>query len=75
MPIEITWGDTVIVSHDAPSKFHPGLRGSVSGMRDMVPNLGQLEPESTTAARLYLIEFSDGEAIEIPAKYLRKEIE
>ena len=43
-------------------------------MRDLATNPSQLEAESTSA-RLYLIEFSDGEAIEIPAKYLRKEIE
>ena len=33
------------------------------------------EDESATIARLYLVEFSDGEAIEIPAKYLSKQIE
>src|SRR5258708_34961837 len=57
MSTEITWGDTVIVSHDAPSQFHPGFRGSVSGICDLGANPSQPEPESETSARLYLVEF------------------
>jgi hypothetical protein len=75
MSIEITWGDTVIVSHDAPSQFHPGFRGSVSGIRDVVASPSEPEPQSPTSARLYLVEFSDGTAIEIPEHYLSKEME
>ena len=75
MSTEITWGDTVIVSHDAPSQFHPGFRGSVSGIRDVGANPSQLEPESETSARLYSVEFSNGTAIEIPEHYLSKEME
>jgi hypothetical protein len=70
MTIEITWGDTVQVSLDAPDHFCPGARGSVSGFRD----LGK-EPENTTKevparSRLYLIEFSDGITVEIPERFL-----
>ena len=75
MSTEITWGDTVIVSHDAPSQFHPGFRGSVSGICDLGANPSQPEPESETSARLYLVEFSNGTAIEIPGHYLSKEME
>jgi len=75
MSIEIIWGDTVIVSRDAPSQFHPGSRGSVSGIRDVGAHPSQPEPELTTSARLHLVEFSDGTAIEIPEHYLCKEME
>jgi hypothetical protein len=72
MSMEITWGDTVLVAQDAPAEFHPGLGGSVCGMRDQPAYLEGLEEESTVSGGLYLVEFSDGEAIEIPEKYLRK---
>ena len=75
MSIDISWGDTVLVAQDAPAEFHPELRGSVCGMRDQSADLEGPEDESATKGRLYLVEFSDGEAIEIPGKYLSKEIE
>lgn len=75
MSIEITWGDTVLVAHNAPAEFHPRAGGSVCGMRDQPADLEGSEDESATKGRLYLVEFSDGEAIEIPGKYLSKEIE
>ena len=75
MSIEITWGDTVRVAQDAPAEFHPGLGGSVCGMRDQPADLEGPEDESAADDRLYLVEFSDGEAIEIPGKYLSKEID
>lgn len=71
MSIDISWGDTVIVAQDAPGEFNPGLRGSVSGMREGTGD--SLEDEASAMGRLYLVEFSDGEAIEIPGKYLSKE--
>lgn len=73
MSIQITWGDTVVVAQDAPAEFHPGLGGSVCGVP--AADLEGPEDESAAIARLYLVEFSDGEAIEIPGKYLSKEIE
>lgn len=75
MQIEITWGDTVTVAQDAPDRFQPGLQGSVCGMRDRPVDWEGSESESEASARLYLVEFSDGEAIEIPEQYLHKEIE
>ena len=74
MSIEITWEDTVIVAQDALAEFHPGRGGSVCGMSDQPADL-EGEDESVVIARLYLVEFSDGEAIEIPGKYLSKENE
>lgn len=48
------WGQAVRVVMTAPENMRPGKEGSVCGMR-MSGN-----------ERLYLIEFSDGEALEIP---------
>lgn len=47
-------GQDVSVVMTAPANFRPGALGSVCGMR-------QFEGQN-----LYLLEFSDGEAVEIP---------
>jgi hypothetical protein len=72
MTNEITWGDTVLVSLEAPAEFRPGARGSVSGIRDLKRTP---ESDSVDSAALYLIEFADGEEIEIPQSFLLKDIE
>jgi hypothetical protein len=56
------WGEEVQVSLDAPPELNPGNRGSVCGHR-----LRGFYPEQI---RLYLIEFSDGKAIEVPEQWL-----
>jgi len=48
------WGQEVYVDTTAPSNFRPGQLGSICGMREINEHA------------LYLVEFSDGEAIEIP---------
>jgi len=74
MTSEITWGDTVLVRVDAPTQFHPGTRGSISGFRDV----GQDSTANTSTDvvqqrhRLCLVEFPDGHAIEIPEDLLVK---
>jgi hypothetical protein len=47
------WGQEVRVVTTAPINTRPGQTGSVCGMREL------------DGKRLYLVEFSDGEAIEI----------
>ena len=48
------WGQAVRVVTTAPEDMRPGTGGSICGMRN------------TNDDRLYLVEFSDGEAVEIP---------
>ena len=48
------WGQAVRVITTAPVNMRPGKGGSVCGMRKLDDD------------RLYLVEFSDGEAVEIP---------
>jgi hypothetical protein len=53
-----SWDQEVQVAATAPVNMHPGQAGSVCGMRE------------SNAIRLYLIEFSDGQAVEIPEIFL-----
>jgi hypothetical protein len=59
MNFKYDWGDEVLVLEQAPEKLRRGQRGSVCGMR-------QLE-----GVNLYLVEFSDGVAIEISEQFLK----
>lgn len=72
MSDEITWGDTVIVAAIAPREFRPGERGSVAGFRE--PKHSE-KSSASTDPKLVLVEFSNGEAIEIPDRYLVKSLE
>ena len=72
MTNEITWGDTVLVRSDAPAQFQPGTRGSISGFRDLGPESMPTRADVEQQARLYLVEFPDGKAIEIPEVFLDK---
>ena len=47
------WGQTVRVAMTAPHELHPGHICSICGMREL------------HGKKLYLIEFSDGESLEI----------
>jgi hypothetical protein len=62
---KITWGDTVRISDDAPSEFRPGARAAVCGFREIDKGVNDTE-----APRLVLVEFSEGNAIEIPETFL-----
>jgi hypothetical protein len=55
------WGQEVRVAVSAPEAMHPGHKGSVCGMRERYP------------CNLYLVEFSDGSATEIPEDLLSLE--
>jgi hypothetical protein len=52
------WGQEVCVTMTAPANMRPGQVGSVCGMREF------------NASRFYLVEFSDGQAIEILEDFL-----
>jgi len=67
----LSWGDTVVVSNTAPREFRPGERGSICGLRDPKEQLEEIEHDAV-ALRLCLVEFADGNAIEIPSTYLSR---
>jgi len=55
------WGQEVRVTTTAPENLRPGKVGSICGMREF------------NKSHLYLVEFSDGQAIEILEEFLTKE--
>ena len=64
------WGDSVRVLAGAPSAYHPTSRGSVCGAavlqdKDQARAMGE-----EVGIVLYLVEFADGTAVEIPERWL-----
>ncbi len=69
-----TWGDSVRVLAEAPSAYRPGSLGSVCGItvlkdEDRARALGE-----AVGVTLYLVEFVDGTAVEIPETWLEAAI-
>jgi hypothetical protein len=58
---EITWGDTVQISDDAPVDFRPGELGEVCGISEM--------PDQTI---MYTVEFGDGADAIVPKTLVKK---
>ena len=65
------WGDNVSVRQSAPKMFRPGSVGVICGIRlvdteDLMKIFGQ-----KLNSEVYLVEFGDGESIEIPTRFLQ----
>jgi len=67
---QFRWGDTVLISADAPQPFRPNEMGSVCGIRVVKPHPGAKSMGAPTETVLYFVEFGDGYAVEIPEKLL-----
>lgn len=61
-----TWGDTVRVKPEAPPYARPGDLGEVVGIREVENEQQSGQFGAPIGARIYLIEFGDGCAVEIP---------
>jgi hypothetical protein len=59
-----SYGDMVRVATDAPTEMHPGEKASVVGITPNENKLGS-HFEQFPRGTVYLIEFGDGEAIDI----------
>jgi len=70
--MEITWGDTVRVKKDSPERFRPGKVASVCGIRVIDSEEIALLVGAPIGETLFNIEYIDGSAIEVPARYLEK---
>ena len=70
MTAKVTWGDTVRVKAEAPPTARPNAIAAVVGMREIENPTQAREFSATIGSRLYLIEFGDGEAIEIPEGWI-----
>ncbi len=64
------YGDVVVIKQDAPLCYKPGSWGSICGVRT-IDNLDTSQRfKQPLNSKLYLIEFDDGETLEIPQKFL-----
>lgn len=74
------WGDEIYVSQEAPNEFHPGTFGStgtfgsICGIREISSLQMAKKFDQKMGSKIYLVEFENGEAIEIPEMYLTKYI-
>lgn len=64
------WGEAVEVVSSAPQKYLDIQKGSICGIREIDNENAAKDFEEPIGTILYLIEGSNGEAIEIPEKYL-----
>lgn len=68
----LTWGDIVIVMKHAPKKYFPSNTGSICGIRLVDTVQDTEEYDCSIGDNLYLVEFPDGNSVEIPGKFLSK---
>ncbi|HRD56231.1 MAG TPA: hypothetical protein PLC42_07545 [Parachlamydiaceae bacterium] len=65
-----SWGDPVTIKQNAPKYYKPGFKGSICGIRIIdSPEVAE-QFNAMIGSELYLIEFIDGEALEIPKSFL-----
>ncbi len=64
------WGDTVRVLANAPSAYRPASRGTVCGAAVLQDEDRARAMGEAVGVTLYLVEFSDGTALEIPERWL-----
>lgn len=64
------WGNTVQIKQVAPECYKPGSKGCICGIRviDTVETSKQFDQK--IGSELYLIEFGDGETLEIPKNFI-----
>ena len=64
------WGDGVTIKQSAPEQYRPGFQGCVCGKRTIDSAEIAAEFGAMIHSELYLIEFNDGETIEIPKFFI-----
>jgi hypothetical protein len=65
-----TWEDTVRIMAQAPAEARPGSIAEVCGIREIETSDQAKEFAAPIGTKLYLIEFGDGESIEIKEGWL-----
>lgn len=66
----LTWGDVVRVKAHAPAILRPGAFASVVAIGDVETPEHAARLDAPIGTRTYLIEFGDGEAIEVAADWI-----
>ena len=72
---EITWGDTVFIKNGAPAQFRPGSLASVCGIVLVRTKKEEKGLHAPIGSRVFLVEFSDGNAVDVPERWIRKSID
>ena len=67
---KLTWGDSVRIKESAPAEFRPAARAAVVGIRDVETEAQSAQFAAPIGAQLLVVEFSDGEAIELAAAWV-----
>jgi len=70
---KFTWGDSVIIRKNSPTKFYPGKFASVCGFYKVLSKETAKELECKIGDWVYTVEFGDGSDIEVPECYLDKD--
>lgn len=65
-----TWGDAVRVKASAPVSMRPGAIAAVVGIRDVETPAQATQFETPIGSKIYVIEFSDGDAIELAGMWV-----
>ena len=65
-----TWGDTVLVKASAPASMRPGAIAEVVGIRDVETPEQATQFEAPIGSKVYLIEFSNGDAMELAEMWI-----
>jgi hypothetical protein len=62
-----TWGDTVRIRLNAKPEQRPGVLAAVCGLREVETEEQARQFGCPIGTTLYLVEYGDGTAIEVPA--------
>ncbi len=65
-----TWGDTVRIKPGAPPVVRPGSLAEVVGIREIETPAQAKQFAATIGSKVYLVEFGDGQALEVPEAWI-----
>lgn len=64
------YGDAIVVKKHAPLSYKPGLSGCICGIRMIDSDEVAQQFNQKSGSELYLVEFEDGESLDIPKIHL-----
>lgn len=67
-----TWGDVVRIKSEASKDFRPGSLASICGIRQVDSPELEAEFKSELGSMIYLIEFPDGDSLEVAESILER---
>lgn len=68
----LTWGENAKVAQSAPKHYHSGEIGSICGIQLIISSYIGEKFNKEIGTKIYLVEFGDGNALEIPESFLIK---